>query len=247
MEKAFEKEYVFKYCDVDCNLNGKITSIMDFLCDVGMEQEDALSIGVEKMTQDNLAWVFFDYEISMYSYPKYRDTIKIETYIENIRRVYAYRIYKIYNDAGELIGEANAIAFLIDTENRRITRVPKECYEAHEMDENQNRPLPKKEHLSSINNIDFKKIFEIRYTDIDANNHVNNVKYMEWALNTIPREIIDKNKLVNTKIKFDKEIQYGHNVISLAEVKKYDDRIKIIHRIENEEGEKLTLLETEWR
>ena len=48
------------------------------------------------------------------------------------------------------------------------------------------------------------------------------------------------------KIKFEKEITYGHNVIIKSKIIKGEDEVKVLHKVENEEGESITLAETYW-
>ena len=35
-----------------------------------------------------------------------------------------------------------------------------------------------------------KNNFKVRYGDIDSNMHVNNVKYVEWAIESLPLDIV---------------------------------------------------------
>ena len=91
------------------------------------------------------------------------------------------------------------------------------------------------------------KIYNIEHTHIDSNKHVNNVKYMEWVIDSMPLEIIENYKINKLKVKFEKEVQYGHNVLLQGELKKIDDNtVKSIHIIKSDLGEKLTSVESFW-
>ena len=49
------------------------------------------------------------------------------------------------------------------------------------------------------------------------------------------------------KIKFEKEITYGHNVIIKSKIIKGEDEVRVFFiKVENEEGESITLAETYW-
>ena len=48
--------------------------------------------------------------------------------------------------------------------------------------------IPKLERLEEFK---YEESFKVRYTDIDSNNHVNNTKYIDWAIETLPEDIVN--------------------------------------------------------
>ena len=46
------------------------------------------------------------------------------------------------------------------------------------------------------------KIFNVRYSDIDTNGHVNNSKYVSWIIETVPLEIVLNYTLKNLKMDY---------------------------------------------
>ena len=57
-----------------------------------------------------------------------------------------------------------------------------------------------------------EKSFDVRYSDIDTNMHVNNVKYVSWALETVPKDIVLNYELKNVKVTYEKETTYGETI-----------------------------------
>ena len=92
----------------------------------------------------------------------------------------------------------------------------------------------------------YSKEFKVRYSDIDSNAHVNNVKYIGWALESVPVEILYNNNLVELSVVFEKECSYGDEIKSICEVKENDEEYIILHKIENNEGKELTTLISKW-
>ena len=66
--------------------------------------------------------------------------------------------------------------------------------------------------ILKVKNENYSKEYSIRYSDIDSNRHLNNVKYMKMAIDTLPRSILNEYELFNTKVLFKKkqlmEIQF---------------------------------------
>ena len=46
--------------------------------------------------------------------------------------------------------------------------------------------------IESISEPQFEKEFQVRRSDIDTNDHINNTKYVEWVLEAIPQDVYDK-------------------------------------------------------
>ena len=78
---------------------------------------------------------------------------------------------------------------LINIDKRRAVRIPDDQYTAYgvELDEKSDIKMEKLEKLQEVTS---KNFFKVRYGDIDSNMHVNNVRYVEWAVESLPLEIV---------------------------------------------------------
>ena len=79
--------------------------------------------------------------------------------------------------------------FFINIDRRRPARIPEEKYELYGEDKNNPRDVDM-EDVEKVERVTNEKQFQIRYSDIDSNGHVNNVKYAELALEAVPEDII---------------------------------------------------------
>ena len=96
--KEFTKNYEIHYYEVDSKLRCKLSSIIDFICDVGTQQSEAVGGGIEYCIQNNCAWVFYKYDIKVSRYPKYGEKIKVVTMAKSFKKFYASRVYEIYDE-----------------------------------------------------------------------------------------------------------------------------------------------------
>ncbi|MDY4079656.1 MAG: thioesterase [Clostridium sp.] len=246
MSKKYSKSYEIRYQDVDYTLKCKVASIMNFLCDIGNSQSEEVGDTIEHLTKNRSAWVFYKYDIKINKYPKYRDIITIETESIGFKKFYAYRGYTIKSSDGEVLGEAVALFFFINIDRRRPARIPEEKYEFYGEDKNNPRDIDM-EDVEKVERVTNEKQFQIRYSDIDSNGHVNNVKYAELALEAVPEDIIKNYTLSRIKIIFEKETKYGDVVTILTEVREeVENEIKTVHLIKSKDGVELTKLEMNW-
>jgi len=246
MSKNFTKTYEINYYDVDYRLKCKVSSIINFICDAGTQQSESVGGGIKYCLENNCAWVFYKYDIKMHRYPVFGETISITTQSVGFRKFYGLRKYIIKDEKGTVIGEALALFFLINIEKRRPMRIQKEQYDFYGLDGDINYDVSM-EDIQKMEKEMYKKEFTIRYSDIDTNLHVNNVKYVEWALEVIPMDIIKNYELKRVKVTFEKETTYGASIAVLGEIKEEKDKLMTYHTIKNGEGKELTILEYEWQ
>lgn len=246
MPRKYSKEYEINYYDVDYNLKCKLPSIVNFFCDIGNRQSESLGDTIERLTEKNMAWVFYKYDITILDYPKYRDIVTIETFPLAFNKFYAHRGYNVKNQDGKVLAKGIALFFLIDINRRRPMRIPNEEIELYESQEINGKTIDMDE-IEKIERLDCNKIFDIRYSDIDSNGHVNNSKYMEWAIESVPLEVVKNHELRRIKVVFEKETIYGHKVNVETQVnEEVDGKITTVHLIKSDEDKELTKLEIEW-
>ncbi|MEG1004463.1 acyl-[acyl-carrier-protein] thioesterase [Clostridium sp.] len=245
MNKGYTKQYEVMYRDSDYKLRCKLASMIDLFCDVGTIHAESVGDTIDFQLTHGCTWVFYKYDIKVYKYPKYREKINVTTIPVGFKKFYAFRKYLIKNEEGELLAEGLALFFLINIEKRRPARILKEQYEMYDVDGDMDKALDM-DKIEKIEKEDYYKDFQIRYSDIDSNTHVNNVKYVEWAIESVPVDIIKDYEMKRIKIVFEKETTYGDMVHVSAEVREDGNGLVTLHKITNRDGEELTLLEAHW-
>jgi medium-chain acyl-[acyl-carrier-protein] hydrolase len=244
-KKVMSKEYEVHYYEVDFRKQMQITSLIDFLGDIATDQSERLGVGMDYLFSNGLGWVLYKWDINVYSYPRYGEKIVIKTMPYGFRRFYAYRIFEVFNESGELIAEASSIWFLLDIQKKKPVRIESNMYEVYGIPENCKDMLDVEEILKP-ENIQEEKVFNVRYSDIDTNKHVNNSKYASWAIEVMPLDIVLNYTLKRIKVTYQKETKYGETVRSKLQINNCGDKAVCNHSIEDKEGNILALLETIW-
>ncbi len=235
--KIYDRNYTV--CSYDIGSDQKIlpTVYIKYLQDVGMWQDELLHTAESEEMRD-IAWIFVQYELTFYQYLRFSEEVNVKTIPFAMDRFYAYRRYEIRDKEGNLCVEARAKFVAIDKKTRGLKRVTEEMGKYYGIHENQRVMMDKPKTLTRT---DIEKDFSIRYTDIDINGHVNNTKYVEWALETVPLDVVRSQKLAALNIFFKKECTYGSNIL----VKTEKEGDQYYHEIlQKETGEVLAVLET---
>ncbi|MBE6067340.1 MAG: acyl-ACP thioesterase [Clostridium lundense] len=240
-----DKEYEIHFYEVDYKGRALFTSLMNYFGDISSKQSEDRNMGIDYLKKVNMAWVLYKWNVKIHRYPIYREKIIARTVPYSFRKFYAYRKFYILDIEGNVLVEADSLWFLIDIETRKPVRVQEEMYTGYclSKDDNEVIDIPR---ITAPNESDFCKTFDVRYSDIDTNGHVNNSKYISWILEAVPLNIVTQYSLSNLIITYEKETTYGEVIDSCVEVREVDGKAVCKHKILDKEGSELTVAETTW-
>lgn len=191
------------------------TTAMNYFQEASTNQGNQLGLGGDYLKANNLAWFLVKYRIRFNDYPRYQDEVTVTTRATGMEKFCATRRFTIEDGAGTEKVVADTQWLLINRESEKMERIDQhpemaayECFEKGE-------PIFKK--ISKINQIDLEKSFSVRFLDIDFNKHVNHVKYLAWAIEVLPLEVVKTKVLSEAKIVYKAQCFYGDQVRALGE------------------------------
>jgi acyl-ACP thioesterase len=92
-----------------------------------------------------------------------------------------------------------------------------------------------------------KKSYEVRYSDIDVHHHVNNIKYIEWILDSVPFETNQTHQIHTFEINFLAEASCEDTVSIQTETLQESPPV-FLHCVSREgEGKELCRARTRWK
>jgi medium-chain acyl-[acyl-carrier-protein] hydrolase len=172
-----------------------------------------------------MTWIVTDYEIKVNRLPRAFEEITIVTEAKSYNKFFTYRDFEVFDEQGNLLVTLHSTFSLMKIEERKLASLKAEYLEPYEADK-----IKTIRRGPQLPNFDepFAKDFEVRYSDLDTNNHVNNSKYLNWVLDTLSLEFLSTHEMAHMHVRFVKEIAYGHTVHSLAE----EQENQTIHQIQ---------------
>lgn len=179
----YEKKYEFRYGDLDKNGNIKVAAILDVLQDISISHSADVGLGLKELYSRSLAWLLEGWRIKFIT-PLNESKITVKTGIMKMHHFSSYRKYEIWQD-GILKIQGTASWFSVNTETLRPAIVPEEISSAYVcLDEPENNlPFLK---LRPKESPEFIAENSVGKRDLDTNNHMNNVKSAEIALELLP-------------------------------------------------------------
>lgn len=178
-----QKKHV-QYSRVDCKKRLSPVSVLNYFEDIAIDNS-SLSYSVDDMERDHLAWLVISSRFCAERYPRHGEEISVATWPHSFSRSFAERGYEIYDKDGDTIIRGCSLWVLYDTERMRTARITEDIAARYTLESHDILPIIRRD-------IDFPADAEtvLEYTaqmrDIDSNNHVNNVKYLEFAAGMIP-------------------------------------------------------------
>ncbi|HHP7239204.1 acyl-[acyl-carrier-protein] thioesterase [Longibacter sp.] len=179
-------------------------AICDFLQEAAGNHADHLGVSMEDLLSDNRAWVLAFLHLEVDRYPSWHREVTLETWPSGLDGIYATREFVLSDDDGSC-ARATSAWFVIDTERRRPVRPPSILHDIDLPD--RPRPLSKQQSKSSVPESAplHERDFRVRYHDLDLNRHVNNVRYVEWAVETLDAGWLDAHVLSHLTLEFRAE------------------------------------------
>lgn len=183
-----EEVFTIRSSEVAPNGKVRLSSICDLLQETAGNHALKLNFDISQLNEQKLTWVLHRLHLQMDRLPEWREEICISTWPSSGDTLRAYRDFKIRDEHGNELGRCLSYWLMLNTDTRRPVRMPEEVLDMAPRDI---------EHVLDIrkNKLVFDgapkntKTFKVRRSDLDINRHVNNVKYVEWALEVLPDDV----------------------------------------------------------
>lgn len=195
-------------------------------------QSSYLHNTVEEFLNKGYTWMLYKWRFEIERMPEIGETIKIDTWASEFKRLNACREFNIYNQNDELLVKVSAIFLVIDMKDKKPIRIPEILAKKYEPEAKKN--FKKIERIKQFGEIFSEKEIEIKKENIDVNEHVNNTVYIDWISKSIPYDFKEKKSLKELNLVYNREIVNNKKVT----LKNYIEGDKIYTEIltKNEDG-----------
>ena len=185
-ETWVDRYHIHSY-EIDQHSCLSIVSAVNYFQESAWRNAESMGVGFRELASKNRFWVLSRLYVEMYRYPMWGDHIQLETWPKGMESLFAMRDFRIKSaDGAELLGAGASAWLIIDGTTHRLQRVDHICDDMPYYPQNAvNRPLGK---IAPAGEMTSKHSVIAGYTDVDVNNHVNNVCYLNWAVNHLPVE-----------------------------------------------------------
>lgn len=183
LPQYYQHDLLVHSYEVDLNQRLSITSIFNYLQEIAWEHAKRLKYGWDDLNEKGWFWALSRVEVEIHRLPQWTEKIRLLTWPRIADGLFALRDFEIYDAQGEKIIAATSSWLVVNIQNRRPVRVG-EWYNEFDYSKREALGRMASKISDSGTNPVFSEKLEVRIGDIDMNQHVNNVRYIDWAYNT---------------------------------------------------------------
>lgn len=220
-----------------CNINKNISldSILKLTSDTAVEDFNIRNMSRDNLTAKGIAILVSRCSFKIHKYPVENQHVVISTWEEKSEALQFVRSYEIRSESGEKLVSGLSTWLLVDLNNRKLLpikkfdemgmRSPSEIKTEHEC-----LPCGK---ISISQDAKLLGERKICYSDVDANGHTNNSRYIAFAVDALPPEYRGKH-FTDFRINFSKEAMMDETLQIFADIN--DEEKKIVMAGKNASG-----------
>ena len=209
-------EQLFKVGVREVATENKITNfgILAFLQDVATNHSDISGYGIKDTLPKHMGWVILDWYIEVKKRVPFGTDVYAKTWAIPIDKptFHVYRNFELRDSSNDIIATATSKWVLFDTLKNKIIRLNKEDIELYKPEGNSDYALLKISKLKEPSFYYGEYEYCVKRSDIDVNNHMNNIKYLSLANEALPEDIYFNNEFNNIRITYKHQIKLGCNV-----------------------------------
>ena len=191
------------------NFKGQIGlfATLNALQDTAWDHANYLGFGFDSITKKSLIWALTRQKLVMKKWPKWGSTITVETWLRQ-NDGYILREFAIY-EGQELIGNSTTSWLTLNMETRRPQKFNRGDFDLYRDEKALSYVAQKVPAMT-----EYQKLlsFDVRNSDIDVNRHVNNTRYAQWILDSIPQKWHKDYLLSEYEVNFLAETHLGDHI-----------------------------------
>lgn len=217
MTHYFDKKFELGFFGMNKFGEATPASMLTLLEETAAEHCFAINHGLYDLIKQDIGWVLASGIMNIDRYPRYRETITIRTWLSEYTSVRGIRENVIYDEQGNVIGRAKGLWVFYDIKKKRPVRIFDEIKNkwSFNREESIRHDIVKK--IDAIDTALYSREFKVMYRDVDMNEHVSNLRYLQWVMESMPEAFTDQFYLHSIDGRFLSELKYGDLVKSYTD------------------------------
>jgi len=211
----YTRDYFVHYYEIDRTSRLSLPALIQYFEDIAILHSSSLGYDLSYYETQNSGWMLIKWEVSITKLPFFAESIQIVTRVHAMKRFLADREFFLYSSDGILLATARSNWLLMDTVRRRPLKVAEEQFVKYGV------PAGSEANFIMIPDVPFlppgstdgQRKITTANSDIDTNLHVNNVRYLEWALDSLPKSVSEDFEPSGFRVQYKKELSLGDEAV----------------------------------
>jgi len=219
-------------------------SLFCFLQESAWRHADSRGFGWSDLAAKNEFWVLAKIHARVNRMPNWVEKIRLETWGKKPELLTAFRDFEFFDNNNQSIICATSSWHILNMQSHRPISLSGFVDDFPIIDNR--HAIEVKPQKIQIPTCDATKgdTYRVLPSDIDMNQHVNNTRYVQWAMDSIPFEFQREHVVCEVNVNFLSEARVGENYF----IESYQTGLDFTHFIVCEkDNRKLAAVQSEWR
>ncbi|KAI0487861.1 hypothetical protein KFK09_027684 [Dendrobium nobile] len=261
---AFRQNFSIRSYEIGADRTASIETLMNHLQETALNHVKIAGLmddgfgATPEMSKRNLIWVVAKMHVFVDKYPSWADVVQVDTWVGSSGKNGMRRDWHVIDcQTGETIVRATSVWVMMNKQTRKLSKMPDEVraeigpyfIERTAIIDEDSRKLPKL-HDDTAQYV--REGLTPRWADLDVNQHVNNVKYIGWILESAPTTIMESHELAGMTLEYRRECGRDNVLKSLTSVNNCPGGsggagMECVHLLQLEGGDEIVRGRTQWR
>lgn len=266
----YRERFVVRFSEVGDRRTMSLEMLSSLLQEAACNHVVKIGYGAFAGTNERLVTVTTRMHIEVDQYPRWRDLLEVDTWYCTEGRNAVRRDWTVKNvKTGEIIAVATSTWVLMNMDTKVIQRISDSvrsefapwAREPPTWALSEDRIKASSGRIPKINgDAEFHTSgLSPAERDLDMNQHVNNVKYISWTMESLPLEFRESHEIRKITLEYRREVQKGDTVESRAKSEPSKDNgtsvagiseelteERFVHVIRNQDGQEINKGRTVW-
>lgn len=210
--RVHSERYVVRSYEIDPRGRLQIAAILCYLQETAAVDVLARGFSDTDLLARRDVWVLARLALEVDARPGWRQELTVHTWAAGVQgRLLARREFLLENAAGAPVARAASAWLYIDAATRRPRRVDQGLLDAFPVRSERalDQPLDKLPPPGEGGEV---HRFAVRFRDLDVNQHVNNSRYLEFIMSSLPPAVRDGAELAALELNFLAEARLGDQI-----------------------------------
>ncbi|KAK7304192.1 hypothetical protein RJT34_15307 [Clitoria ternatea] len=262
---VFRQNFPIRSYEIGADKTASIETLMNHLQETALNHCKTAGLlgdgfgSTPEMCKKNLIWVVTRMQVVVDKYPTWGDVVQVDTWVSasgknGMRRDWVVRDI----ETGEILTRASSVWVMMNKVTRRLSKIPEEVrgeigrffVDSPSVTDEDNRKLSKLDDTAGF----IRSGLTPRWSDLDVNQHVNNVKYIGWILESAPQPLLESHVLRALTLEYRRECGKNSVLDSLTDISGAGvgniadgGLVECNHFLRLEDGAEIVRGRTEWR
>ncbi|MBA0797240.1 hypothetical protein Gohar_007955 [Gossypium harknessii] len=267
---VFSQNFSIRSYEIGADQTASIETLMNHLQETAINHCRSAGLlgegfgATPEMCKKNLIWVVTRMQVVVDRYPTWGDVVQVDTWVSASGKNGMRRDWLVSNsETGEILTRATSVWVMMNKLTRRLSKIPEEVRGEIEPFFMNSDPVLAEDSQKLVKLDDSTaehvcKGLTPKWSDLDVNQHVNNVKYIGWILEYLlqsaPLPILESHELSAMTLEYRRECGRDSVLQSLTTVSDSNTENAVNvgefncqHLLRLEDGAEIVRGRTRWR